>query len=109
MAREAGANLSWRETCIEVDGAYASWIHAAPDAPSDRRLAYRSYLHALGREQQAADIYAQRVLSRGLRRDLTGALSWGSQDSRLGSAHRAVALSPMKPDTRWEALFAAPA
>ncbi len=74
MAREAGAYLSWRETCIEVDGAYASWIHAAPDAPSDRRLAYRSYLHALGREQQAADIYAQRVLSRGLRRDLTGAL-----------------------------------
>lgn len=73
MARGAAAYLSWRETCVEVDGTYASWIHATHDAPLDRRLAYRDYLHALEREQQAADIYAQRALSGGLRQHLTGA------------------------------------
>ena len=52
------AYVSWREACVRVSNAYASWtsergIHAT--------VAFGSYMAALDREEDAAEVYASLV------------------------------------------------
>lgn len=49
------AYIDWREECIGVSDAYARWSAAGP---ADAALAFRGYVGALDREEQASDVYA---------------------------------------------------
>jgi hypothetical protein len=49
------AYVEWREECMEVWNAYASWASAPPE---DVRPAQAAYRAALDREEAAANVYA---------------------------------------------------
>ena len=49
------AYLRWREACLQVSDAYASW---ATERGMGATVAFGSYLAALDREESAAEIYA---------------------------------------------------
>ena len=49
------AYLGWREACLHVSDAYASWVGQRGTRAT---LAFGSYLAALDREESAAEAYA---------------------------------------------------
>lgn len=52
------AYVSWREACLRVDDAYASW---ASERGTRATLAFESYTAALDREETAAEVYADLI------------------------------------------------
>jgi hypothetical protein len=46
--------VEWREECLAVGRAYASWLNALPD---EGELPFAAYRAALDREQSAAVVY----------------------------------------------------
>ena len=64
------AYVSWREACLRVSDAYATWTS---ERGSRATVAFGSYMSALDREEEAAGIYA------GLVRRTT-ALLWPTYD-----------------------------
>src|SRR2546423_6299053 len=52
------AYVDWRQECIAVSEAYGRW--AATEA-TDAALAFGAYGAALDREEQAAQVYAERI------------------------------------------------
>ena len=56
--RTIEAYVNWREACVRVDEAYASWDHATGGVAAK---AFSAYAAALDREARAAEVYARRV------------------------------------------------
>jgi hypothetical protein len=52
------AYVSWREACLRVSDAYASWTS---ERGVRATVAFGSYMAALEREQNAAEVYAALV------------------------------------------------
>jgi hypothetical protein len=52
------AYVSWREACLHVSDAYASW---ASETDLDATAAFGRYTAALDREERAAEVYAELV------------------------------------------------
>jgi hypothetical protein len=48
------AYVSWREACVRVEEAYASWVSAAGTRAA---AAFRTHAAALDHEERAADVY----------------------------------------------------
>lgn len=52
------AYVNWREACLRVSDAYASWVSGAG---VDAKSAFARYMAALDHEERAAEIYASLV------------------------------------------------